>query len=140
MNILHRQIFGGVAGRASLGLKTTRFRKAQRVLVAVILASTLFAVANTARAEGHLYRLYVEGLACPMCGYSLEVRLKKLFGVMDVQTDYRDGVVTITMLPGLSLEQGEAMQTVRDAGFIPRHLEHAIGDGLISPTQIPLSN
>ena len=112
----------------------------RKIVGTIVLAVVMIAVSANARAESHLYRLLVEGLACPTCGYALEMRLKKLVGVIDVEADYRDGVITIAMVEGLPLNELAAMETVRDAGFTLVYMEHLTGVQFFIPAQPPLLN
>ncbi len=72
-----------------------------------------------------LYRVHVEGLACPFCAYGIEKKLSRLPGVRKVHTDLRSETVTVTMKPGATLKAGEVRKAVRAAGFTLKGFEPA---------------
>lgn len=77
----------------------------------------LLLAASGATAAGAVYRLHVDGLACPFCAYGLEKKLGAVQGVRSVDTQIKDGTVTVTMEDGASLDEASARQAVKDAGF-----------------------
>ncbi len=52
----------------------------------LVLALMSFA-ATTAVADSHVYKLYVDGLACPFCAYGVEKKVGGLTGVETVEID-----------------------------------------------------
>ena len=73
------------------------------------LAMLLFA-ATAAVADSHVYKLYVDGLACPFCAYGVES--------IDIEID--DGVVLVTLADGATLDEATARRAVDQAGFTLR--------------------
>lgn len=98
-------------------MKFTTF--AQRL--AIVLSLVL--VATTALADPAIYRLRVDGLACPFCAYGVEKKLGAVEGVQSIETDIKAGVVIVTMKDGAALDEATANRAVREAGFALRKLE-----------------
>lgn len=86
------------------------------VRLAFALLVALWSV-TPARAEGSSYRLEVDGLACPFCAYGVEKKLNALDGVERLETNIKEGVVIVTMKDGAELDEANARQAVKDAGF-----------------------
>lgn len=83
----------------------------------IALMLSLVLAATGAWAAGAAYRLHVDGLACPFCAYGLEKKLGAVHGVRGVDTQIKDGTVTVMMEDGESLDETAARQAVKDAGF-----------------------
>ena len=88
----------------------------------LILGLTLFAV-TAALAQSPVYKLYVDGLACPFCAYGVEKKVTGLKGVRKVEIDIDGGLVSVTMANGATLDQAVAKQAVDQAGFSLRRFE-----------------
>ncbi len=85
-------------------------------------AASAFA-ASTNSAGSHVYKLYVNGLACPFCAYGVEKKVGGLAGVKNVDIDIDSGLVAVTMASGANLNEATAKQAVSDAGFSLRKFE-----------------
>ena len=88
----------------------------------LVLALMLFA-ATAALADSHVYKLYVDGLACPFCAYGVEKKVGGLEGVEKVDIDIDEGLVAVTLADGATLDEATAMQAVDEAGFTLRKFE-----------------
>lgn len=96
----------------------TRFpRRAGLVLGLMVFAAT------AALADSHVYKLYVDGLACPFCAYGVEKKVGGLDGVDKVQIDIDGGLVAVTLADGATLDEAAAKQAVDEAGFTLRKFE-----------------
>lgn len=95
---------------------TTFVRHATIAFGLALMASGVLAAPPT-------YRLYVDGLSCPFCTYGIEKKLGELDGVQSLDTNIKDGTVTVTMKDGASLSEAAAKQAVKAAGFRLRRLE-----------------
>ncbi|NQU60223.1 MAG: heavy-metal-associated domain-containing protein [Rhodospirillales bacterium] len=82
----------------------------------------LFA-ATAAFADSHLYKLYVNGLACPFCAYGVEKKVSGLDGVEKVEIDIDGGIVTVTLADGAILDKSNAAKAVDEAGFTLREFK-----------------
>ena len=86
------------------------------------LGLMLFA-ATAAVADSHVYKLYVDGLACPFCAYGVEKKIGGLDGVEKVEIEIEDGLVAVTLADGATLDEATAKQAVDEAGFTLRRFE-----------------
>lgn len=89
----------------------------------MLLAFSLAALAGGATAAPPAYQLHVDGLACPFCAYGLEKKLGAINGVTSLETNVKDGTVTVTMREGVALDEGSARKAVEAAGFSLRSFE-----------------
>jgi mercuric ion binding protein len=83
------------------------------------LAMLLFAT-SAAVADSHVYKLYVDGLACPFCAYGVEKKVGGLDGVESIDIEIDDGVVLVTLADGATLDEAAARRAVDQAGFTLR--------------------
>ncbi len=88
----------------------------------LVLGLMLFA-ATVALADSHVYKLYVDGLACPFCAYGVEKKVGGLDGVEKVEIEIEDGLVAVTLADGATLDEATAKQAVDEAGFTLRKFE-----------------
>ena len=85
----------------------------------------LLAVPAWAAQAGEVYKLYVDGLACPFCAYGVEKKVGGLDGVAKVDIDIDEGLVAVTMAEGSTLAEAAAKRAVDEAGFTLRAFEAA---------------
>lgn len=88
----------------------------------LVLAMMLFA-APAVLADTHVYKLYVDGLACPFCAYGVEKKVGGLDGVEKIDIDIDGGIVAVTLADGATLDEATAKQAVDEAGFTLRKFE-----------------
>ncbi len=88
----------------------------------LVLGLMLFA-ATAALADSHVYKLYVDGLACPFCAYGVEKHVGGLDNVKSVEILIDEGIVAVTMASGKTLDEAKAKQAISDAGFTLRKFE-----------------
>ena len=96
-----------------------------RAFFLAVFLVTAVAWSGAVLAVSHVYRLYVDGLACPFCAYGIEKKLSSLKGVGKLAFDMEAGVVTVTMADGADLDEAVARQAVKQAGFTLRGFERA---------------
>ncbi len=89
----------------------------------VVMTLSLVLTATGALAAPPTYQLQVDGLSCPFCAYGIEKNLSAIKGVEHLETNIKDGTVTITMKNGATLDEAAAKQAVKEAGFSLRKLE-----------------
>jgi len=82
----------------------------------------LFA-ATAALADSRVYKLYVDGLACPFCAYGVEKHVGGLDNVKSVDILINEGIVAVNMAPGKTLDEANAKQAISDSGFTLRKFE-----------------
>jgi mercuric ion binding protein len=83
----------------------------------MVAALSIALLSSGAFAAPPIYRLHVDGLACPFCAYGLEKKLGALPGVQGLETRIEDGTVIVTMTDGAMLDAASAKQAVKEAGF-----------------------
>ena len=88
----------------------------------LVLGLMLFA-ATAAVADSHVYKLYVDGLACPFCAYGVEKKVGGLKGVETVEIDIESGLVAVTVADDAILDEATAKRAVDEAGFTLRKFE-----------------
>jgi len=88
-----------------------------------ILVLSLLLMSASAFAAQQVYKLRVDGLACPFCAYGVEKKLNAIKGVREVGVDIASGIVNVTMAEGAGLDEATAKQAVKDAGFTLRGFE-----------------
>lgn len=96
-------------------MKFTRMLRVFTLLLAALWTMPVWAA--------ELYKLYVDGLACPFCAYGIEKKLNAVEGVEKLDIDINAGVVSVTMAEGATLDEATAKQIVKDAGFTLRDFE-----------------
>ena len=94
-----------------------------KILQKTGLTLALMLVAATAFAEPQIYKLQVDGLACPFCAFGIEKKLSEIKGVDQLDTDIKASVIRLTMKDGVLLDETVAEQAVEKAGFTLRGFE-----------------
>ncbi len=79
--------------------------------------------ATTALADSQVYKLYVDGLACPFCAYGVEKQVGRIDNVDSVDILIDAGIVEVTMESGKTLDRARASRAISDAGFTLRKFE-----------------
>ena len=102
---------------------------------AVALVALLF-VSATSASVGEV-RLYVEGLACPFCTFGIEKSLKKVPGVVSIETTIRTGVVRIQLEPGTRLDPAALNEAVKKSGFTPSRIKVTVEGTLVTSNEHP---
>ena len=88
----------------------------------LVLGLALF-TATAAVSDSHVYKLYVDGLACPFCAYGVEKKVGGLDGVEKVDIEIEEGLVAVTLADGATLDEATASRAVDEAGFTLRKFE-----------------
>lgn len=97
--------------------------KFKNVARRVLLAAGLALMGSGVLAAPPTYQLHVDGLSCPFCAYGLEKKLGAVDGVQRLETNIKDGTVTVIMKDGMPLDEASARKAVKAAGFSLRKLE-----------------
>jgi periplasmic mercuric ion binding protein len=84
-----------------------------------IIVFMLFCSTSVTGAE-IVYKLGVDGLACPFCVYGIEKQLDKLDGIERMETDLQDGKIVLEMGEGATLNEESVRDAVTRAGFTLR--------------------
>lgn len=88
-----------------------------------LLLGVLLTPVSSALADSPVYKLHVDGLACPFCAYGVEKQVGGLENVVSVDILIDEGVVAVTMTSGATLLEANARQAVSDSGFTLRKFE-----------------
>ena len=99
-----------------------------RNLNSLLITLVFFLIPVAGHAGENVYVLQVDGLACPFCSYGIEKQLSSLEGVANVAVDIEKGSVAVTMQESASLDEKQARQAVKDAGFTLRSFSQRIPD------------
>ena len=89
----------------------------------IFLLLSFVLLTTAAQAAQQVYKLRVDGLACPFCAYGVEKKLNAIKGVQRTEVDIAAGSVSVTMTEGAMLDEAAARKAVKDAGFSPRGFE-----------------
>ncbi len=73
-----------------------------------------------------VYALGIDGLSCPFCAYGIEKELASVDGIEHIDVDIGEGVITVHMAAGTTLDETVARQATEDAGFSLRSFEPVI--------------
>ena len=103
----------------------------------LIVAALLIVSATSTLASVNEVRLYVEGLACPFCTFGIEKSLKKVEGVVSLETTIRTGLVRIQLEPGAQLDPAALEEAIKRAGFTPSRIEATITGKLSTSNEHP---
>ncbi len=91
-----------------------------KILMTVMVLSLGWSAA--AFADGTRYELRVDGLACPFCAYGIEKKLNAIEGIDEVDIDLNNGLVTVDVTEGTSLNDSQMTKLFNDAGFTYRSM------------------
>jgi len=91
------------------------YRRLRKFLLAT--GAALLLNSPLALAGGPVYSLQADGLACPFCAFGIEKQLGRIDGVDTVTTDIVEGIVTVVMRDGATLDRQSAADAVTAAGF-----------------------
>ncbi len=105
--------------------------------LAVALVALLFVSATSVLASVGEIRLYVDGLACPFCTFGIEKSLKKVPGVVSLETTIRTGVVRIHLESGARLDPAALNEAVMKSGFTPSRIEVTVTGTLVTSNEHP---
>lgn len=94
--------------------------KGARSNLLALCALVFLVVAGTQAWAAKVYRIGVDGLACPFCAYGIEKHLKALPGVKNLRISVNAGTVTVTMRDGATLSKDVANRIIKEAGFTMR--------------------
>lgn len=85
----------------------------------IFLASALvfLILPHTSQAQIKKATIKVDGLACPLCAYSLRGHLSNVRGVGDINIVVKEGIATLTSKGERSLEIVELENIIQKAGF-----------------------
>ena len=91
----------------------------------IILAIAVFVLVSLSPANAQVEEivLKVDGMACPMCAYGLEVMLKNMEGSASVKILYEEGEAVLVWIEGKPFDASAIWNAVDDAGFTLRSIK-----------------
>jgi copper chaperone CopZ len=89
----------------------------------MVLVASVFLMSTAAIAAQQVFKVGVDGLACPFCAYGVEKKLKAVKGVEKVDVDIKTGTVLVTVVEGAVFDEATAKKAVTEAGFTLRGFE-----------------
>ena len=97
-----------------------------------LIGSVLLSLVLTAAAlaDGVIYHIFAEGLACQHCAVAIDKQLRDIEGVERVEVLSERGVVNVRMADGYALIEKQAVTVLAEAGVTFRRMEeHPAGSG-----------
>jgi len=91
-----------------------------KIIQSFFLLTLLFSI-NAVAAES-IYKIRVDGLACPYCAYGIEKKMNEMDGVKFLDMDLDKGIVTAKTKDGITLQEQTMTQLFQDAGFTFRNM------------------
>ena len=86
----------------------------------LFLAIFIMSLCVQAFAEPPVYRVTVDGLACPFCVYGIKKKLNQIEGIKNIEADLKKGEFTIYMHNDKTLTEPMIRELVNDSGFTLR--------------------
>ena len=89
-----------------------------------------FVLSIAALAEGTVYHLFADGLACQHCAMAIDDQLREIDGVERVDVLPERGIVNVRMADGYALDEKQVATLLAEAGVTIRRIEeHPVGAG-----------
>ena len=94
-----------------------------------------------ALADGLIYHIFADGLACQHCAVAIDKQLREIDGIERVDILPERGIVNVRMADGHALSESQVATMLAEAGVTFRRMEqHAVGAGGSGTTvSVPLS-
>lgn len=86
-------------------------------LILLTLALVFLSSPHASQAQIKKATIQIDGLACPLCAYSLRLHLRKVRAVGDINIVVKEGIATLTSKGGKSLEILDLENIIQRAGF-----------------------
>ena len=90
-------------------------------LIGTILLS--MAMSAAALADGVIYHIFADGLACEQCAVAIDLQLRDIEGAERVEVLPERGVVNVRMADGYALSERQVVNLFADAGVTFRRIE-----------------
>ncbi len=84
----------------------------------------MFASVLTLFGQTKQTQVTVSGLACPVCSYGLEKKLKQIEGIENLYIELKTGLVTFTMKEGKTVTEEVIKKKVIDAGYTLKEIKY----------------
>ncbi len=103
----------------------------------VVLVITMGLLATPALGSLDEIQVHVQGLACPFCVFGIEKSLKKVPGVVSVETTIRTGIARLEVKPRTVLDTDELNEAVKKSGFTLDYIEATVTGQLVTRDERP---
>lgn len=90
--------------------------------VIAIICGILMIGSHTAWAD-QVYKLRIDGLACPFCAYGAEKKLKSVTSFKSLEISINKAEAIVTLEDGADFTEDQARRLINDAGFALRGFE-----------------
>ena len=88
------------------------------------------AMSAAALADGVIYHIFADGLACEQCAVAVDLQLRDIEGAERAEVLPERGVVNVRMADGYALIEKQVVTVLADAGVTFRRMEqHPAGSG-----------
>jgi copper chaperone CopZ len=99
-----------------------------KILIVCALLSLL--VSTAALADGTIYHIFADGLACQHCAETIDKQLREIEGVERVDILPGRGIVNVRMADSYALGEAQMAKMLAEAGVTFRRMEqHTVGAG-----------
>ena len=91
-----------------------------------LIASALLSlvVSTAALADGNIYHIFADGLACRQCALAIDKHLQEIEGVEGIDVLPERGIVNVRLADGYALDEKRVATVLTDAGVIFHRMEH----------------
>ncbi len=87
-------------------------------------------MSTAALADGVIYHIFADGLACQQCALAVDKQLREIEGIERVDVLPERGIVNVRMADGYALNEMQVAAVLTAAGVTFRRMEeHAVGAG-----------
>ena len=103
----------------------------------IVSALLSLLISTAALADGMIYHIFADGLACQQCALAIDKHLQEIDGVEGVEVLPGRGIVNVRMVDGYALDEKQVATVLTDAGVTFRRMEqHPVGAGGSGTTAI----
>lgn len=85
--------------------------------------TTNLTVASVTQTESLTIRVKVKGMVCSFCAQGIEKTFEKLESVLEVSVDLDTMMVSLTLVPSMSISDDAIRQVIEDAGYFVERIE-----------------
>ena len=91
--------------------------------ITIVIVLMLTSV-DTLFAQTKQIQVTVSGLACPVCSYGLEKKLKQIDGIENLKIELKTGLVIFNVREGKTVSEAVIKQKVKDAGYTVKEIKY----------------
>ena len=114
-----------------------RYTGGETVTKLIVSALLSLVVSTAALADGIIYHIFADGLACRQCALAIDKHLQEIEGVEGIDVLPERGIVNVRMAVGYALSERQVATVLADSGVTFRRMEHhPVGAGETGTTAI----